>query len=46
MTAPAEAILYELNEAKQKLYNSPACNYEALSHIESAERLVRTHVII
>lgn len=46
MTAPAEAILYELNEAKQKLYNSPACNYAALSHIESAERLVRTHVII
>lgn len=46
MTASAEAILYELNEAKQKLYNNPACNYEALSHIESAERLVRTHVII
>lgn len=46
MTAVAEAILYELNEAKQKLYNGPACNYIALSHIESAERLVRTHVII
>ena len=46
MTASAEAILYELNEAKQKLYNGPACNYEALSHIESAERLVRTHIII
>ena len=46
MAASAEAILYELNEAKQKLYNSSACNYEALSHIESTERLVRTHVII
>lgn len=46
MTASAEALLYELNEAKQKLCNGPACNNEVLSHIESAERLVRTHIII
>lgn len=46
MTASAEAILYELSEAKKKLYNSPACNHGALFHIESAERLVRTHVVI
>lgn len=46
MTVSAEAILYELNEAKQKLCSGPACNNEVLSHIESAERLVRTHVII
>lgn len=46
MTASAEAILYELNEAKQKLCNGPAYNNDVLSHIESAERLVRTHVII
>ena len=46
MTALKEAILYELNEAKQKLYNSPVCSHQALLHIESAERLVETHVII
>lgn len=46
MTALKEAILYELNEAKQKLYNNPVCNRQALLHIESAERLVETHVII
>lgn len=46
MTALKEAILYELNEAKQKLHNSPVCNHQALPHIESAERLVETHVII
>ena len=46
MTALKEAILYELNEAKQKLHNSPVCNHQALLHRESAERLVETHVII
>lgn len=46
MTALKEAILYELNEAKQKLHNSPVYNHQALLHIESAERLVETHVII
>ena len=46
MTALKEAILYELNEAKQKLHNSPVCNHQALLHIESAERLVETHIII
>lgn len=46
MTALKEAILYELNEAKHKLHNSPVCNRQALLHIESAERLVETHVII
>ena len=46
MTSLKEAILYELNEAKQKLHNSPVCNHQALLHIESAERLVETHVII